>query len=155
MKGQCTCGAVHYEMTDKPLFVHVCHCTWCQRESGSAFAVNAMIETQSVKVVSGAPEAVDLPTNSGQGQRMFRCPACKVALWSQYLGLGTDIAFVRAGTLDNPSACPPDIHIFTASKQPWVVLSDDIPAREGYYNRANYWSEGALARFQAVMEKRG
>lgn len=101
------------------------------------------------------PEAVDIPTKSGKGQRMFRCPDCKVALWSAYLGLGADIAFVRVGTLDDPNECPPDIHIFTASKQPWVVLNDDVPARDGYYNRANYWSDAALARFQTVMDQRG
>jgi hypothetical protein len=154
MKGQCTCEEVQYELSDKPLFVHACHCTWCQRQSGTAFAMNAMIEASKVSIISGEPEAIDLPTKSGQGQRMYRCPACKVALWSAYLGLGEDIVFVRVGTLEEANDCPPDIHIFTANKQPWVLLNEDVPAREGYYNRAKYWSEEALARFQAVMDAR-
>ena len=154
MKGKCTCGEIQYKLLDQPLFVHACHCTWCQREAGSAFAMNAMIEASKITVTSGQPEAVDLPTKSEKGQRMYRCPTCKVALWSAYLGLGEDIVFVRVGTLNDTKTCPPDIHIFTASKQPWVVLPADVPVREGYYNRAKYWSEEALARFQIVMDAR-
>jgi len=155
LQGHCSCGAVHYQIQRAPLFVHCCHCHWCQRESGSAFALNAMIEADAVEVTKGAPKVVDVPTQSGRGQRMFQCSDCGTLLWSQYLGLGTEISLVRVGTLDNPDACPPDIHIFTESKQAWVQIGQQIgqgvPVRERYYNRTKYWTEEALERFHAVM----
>ncbi len=117
--GGCTCGAVRYRMTSTPLFVHCCHCRWCQRESGSAFAINAMIEADRVQLLQREPEAVLTPSASGKGQEILRCPACRIALWSHYAGAGDRICFVRVGTLDAPDRLPPDIHLFTSSKQPW------------------------------------
>ena len=154
MQGQCSCGETRYEMTDKPLYVLACHCTWCQRETGSAFATNAFIEADCVKLISGTLEVIDIPSKSGAGQRMHRCPTCKVALWSNYLGLGTDFSFVRVGTLNEPTQCPANIQIFTSTKFAWVQLNDKLPARDGYYNKDKYWSEDALKRFQAVIDAR-
>jgi len=151
LEGGCTCGAVRYRMTGAPLFVHCCHCRWCQRETGSAFALNAMIETGRVALLQGAPEAVDTPSNSGKGQKIVRCPACRIALWSHYAGAGPKIAFVRVGTLDDPDRLPPDIHIFTASKQPWVVLPPGTPAVPEYYDREKHWPADSLARRKAVL----
>ncbi|MEE8455784.1 MAG: GFA family protein, partial [Limibaculum sp.] len=121
MDGGCACGAVRYRMSGAPMFVHCCHCRWCQRETGAAFALNALIEADRVLVLTGAPEAVPTPSASGWGQRIARCPECRVALWSNYAGAGDAVRFVRVGTLDEPDRLPPDIHIYTASKQPWVV----------------------------------
>jgi hypothetical protein len=151
LDGGCTCGAVRYRMTSMPLFVHCCHCHWCQRETGASFALNAMIETDRVVVLEGAPETVMTPTNSGKGQKIVRCPTCRIALWSHYAGAGDKIAFVRVGTLDEPDRLPPDIHIFTASKQPWVVLPPDTPAVEAYYDRNKLWPEDSLARRRALL----
>ncbi len=151
MKGQCTCGAVHYEMRESPLIVHCCHCTWCQRESGSAFAVNAFIEAKHVVLTKGAVESVDIPSESGAGQKVHRCFDCKVALWANYLGLGTDFSFVKVGTLDQPGKCPPDVHICTQSKQPWVTLGGDLPINEQYYRRSETWTKEAMTRFMAVQ----
>ena len=149
-EGGCTCRAVRYRFAVQPMFVNCCHCRWCQRESGSAFAVNAMVETERLEIVAGTPETVDTPSNSGKGQQIVRCPTCRVALWSHYAGAGTKIAFVRVGTLDEPDRLPPDIHIFTASKQPWVVLPPDKPAMEEYYDREKYWPAESLARRRAI-----
>ncbi len=113
-------------METAPLFVHCCHCRWCQRESGASFALNAMIETDRVTLLAGRPDMVETPSASGKGQKIARCPTCRIALWSHYAGARDAIAFVRVGTLDDPDALPPDIHIFTSSKQPWVLL----PARD-------------------------
>ena len=154
LAGGCTCRAVRYLMTSAPLFVHCCHCRWCQRETGSAFAHNALIEADRVVLQSGAPECVDTPSNSGKGQRIFRCPTCRIALWSNYAGAGDAIRFVRVGTLDEPDRLPPDIHIFTSSKQPWVILPTDRPAMPEYYDRKKYWSEDSLARRQVLLGKR-
>jgi hypothetical protein len=132
LDGGCTCRAIRYRLTSAPLFVHCCHCRWCQRETGASFALNAMIEADRVVVLNGEPEAVATPSNSGKGQKITRCPSCRIALWSNYAGAGDLVRFVRVGTLDVPDRLPPDIHIFTASKQPWVVLPPGAPAVAEY-----------------------
>lgn len=151
LEGGCTCGAVRYRMTRKPMFVHCCHCRWCQRETGASFALNALIEADRVIVLKGEPERVDTPSESGKGQKIFRCPTCRIALWSNYAGAGDAVRFVRVGTLDDPDRLPPDIHIYTRSKQPWVLLPPDTPAVPEYYDRAEYWPEESLARRRALI----
>ena len=150
-EGGCDCRAVRYRMETAPLFVHCCHCRWCQRESGASFALNAMIEANRVVLLSGDPQVVDTPSASGRGQKIVRCPRCFVALWSNYAGAGAAIRFVRVGTLDDPDPLPPDIHIFTATKQPWVVLPAGVPAVEEYYDREKYWSKESLQRRAAWL----
>ena len=152
--GGCTCRFVRYRITTKPMIVHCCHCRWCQRESGAAFALNAMIESDRVELLEGKVEVIDTPTNSGKGQKISRCPNCRIALWSNYGGGGDAVRFVRVGTLNEPDQLPPDIHIFTASKQPWVVLPPDTPAVPEYYNAAELWSKESLDRRAALMTKR-
>ncbi len=151
--GGCTCRGVRYRMMTKPLFVHCCHCTWCQRETGSAFVLNATIETDRVKIVSGAPQVIVTPSASGKGQKIMRCPTCQVAMWSHYAGAGLKVAFVRVGTLDHPELCPPDIHIFTSTKQSWVTLSDQVPIRKGYYEREKFWPAESLKRRAVLVSK--
>ena len=153
LDGGCDCRLVRYRMTTPPLFVHCCHCRWCQRETGASFALNAMIESDRVTLAAGEPEIVDTPSASGLGQKIARCPRCRIALWSHYAGAGPLLKFVRVGTLDEPDRLPPDIHIFTASKQPWVVLSPDIPAVPEYYDRDKHWPAESLARRQALLPK--
>jgi hypothetical protein len=138
-------------MTGGPMFVNCCHCRWCQRESGAAFALNAMIEADRVVLLKGAPEMVMTPSASGQGQNFARCPECRVALWSNYAGAGDALRFVRVGTLDQPDRLPPDIHIYTASKQPWVVIPPGTPAVPEYYDRRDYWPAASLARREALV----
>src|SRR5438093_11228004 len=155
LEGHCTCGAVRYRMTSKPLFVHCCHCTWCQRETGASFALNAMIEADRVVLLRGAPEAVNTPSNSGKGQKIVRCPTCRIALWSNYAGAGDAVRFVRVGTLDDPDRLPPDIHIFTASKQPWVAIPAGARAVPQYYRRSEVWSAESLARRERLLGTKG
>jgi hypothetical protein len=150
-EGGCTCGAVRYRMTSEPLFVHCCHCRWCQRDTGTAFALNAMIETDRVVLLQGQPELVDTPSNSGKGQKIFRCPTCRIALWSNYTGAGDKVRFVRVGSLDEPDRLPPDIHILTASKQPWVLLPPDVPAMPEYYDRKVHWPPESLERRRVLL----
>src|SRR5262245_51213226 len=101
-EGGCTCCAVRYRMMTRPLFTHCCHCSWCQRETGTAFALNAMIESDRVLILSGSPEVIATPSASGKGQRIVRCPECRIAVWSHYFGAGDAVRFVRVGTLDRP-----------------------------------------------------
>jgi hypothetical protein len=150
-EGGCTCRAVRYRMTSKPIFVHCCHCRWCQRETGASFALNALIEADRVVLLCGSPQMVDTPSNSGKGQKIVRCPTCRIALWSNYGGAGDKVRFVRVGTLDEPDRFPPDIHIFTMSKQPWVIIPPGAHAVHEYYDREKYWPAESLARRRALF----
>jgi hypothetical protein len=153
LHGGCDCRAVRYRLETPPLFVHCCHCRWCQRESGASFALNAMIEADRVTLCAGEPELVATPSASGRGQPIARCPACRLALWSHYAGAGPTVCFVRVGTLDEPDHLPPDIHIFTGSKQPWVVLPPGTPAVPEYYDRNHHWPPASLARREALLAR--
>lgn len=149
--GGCTCGHVRYRMTSRPMFVHCCHCRWCQRQTGAAFALNALIEADRVQLLSGDVELSAVPSPSGRGQKIWRCPKCKIAVWSNYGGAGDAVKFIRVGTLDNPDAFPPDIHIHTSSKQPWVVLPPGARAFEAFYKLDEVWPKEARERRAAAI----
>ncbi len=155
LEGRCTCGEVRYRLASRPFAVHCCHCRDCQRETGSAFVLNGLIETPLVELAEGEPETIDTPSASGKGQEIVRCPSCKVALWSHYGGMGDKAAFVRVGTLENPDACSPQVHIFTRSKQPWFDLPTGAPAFEVFYSRddldALFGADGA-GRWRALRD---
>ena len=155
-EGGCACGHVRYRVESKPLIVHCCHCSMCQRQSGSAFAVNALIEADRVRLLQGDVTEVTVPSPSGNGQVIARCPKCQVAVWSNYLVfykgiLGDAIRFIRVGTLDDPSKMPPDVHIFTSSKQPWLVLPLDAQVVEEYYVTQDVWPKESLDRMAAML----
>jgi len=153
LEGNCACGAVRYRLTSKPMIVHCCHCRDCQRQTGGAFAINALIETDRIEMLGEAPVVIAMPTDSGRPHWIERCPKCQVAVWSDYGGRGW-MKFVRATTLSDPDACPPDVHIFTRSKLPWVGLPADVPAYEIFYAQlSDVWSEEALARRAAAEAK--
>ena len=151
-EGGCACGRLRYRMCAAPMFVHCCHCKDCQRQTGSAFVINALIETDRIEILSGEPERVSMPTDSGRPHDIYRCPTCRTAVWSDYGGRPA-IRFVRVGTLDQPSALAPDVHIFTRSKLPWVGLPPEVPAVEVFYDMQKLWSAENLARREAVLGK--
>jgi hypothetical protein len=147
-EGGCSCGAVRYRLTSEPLFVHCCHCLNCQRQTGSAFAINVLIEADRVELLAGEPEPVPVPRSGGKKQRIFRCPGCQVAVYSTYTR--ATIRFVRAGTLDDPSSIEPDVHIYTRSKVPWVELPGSAPAFTTYYDTEKLWPAASLERLAAL-----
>jgi hypothetical protein len=148
-EGGCACGAVRYRLASDPLFTHCCHCLNCQRQTGSAFVINLLIEADRVEVRAGVPEPVDVPRDDGSTQTIFRCPTCQVAVFSQYGR--PEVRFVRGGTLDRPSEIEPDVHIFTRSKVPWVTLPSSVPAFDVYYDMQALWPTASLERYEAVM----
>ena len=152
-EGGCACGAVRYRLTSEPLFTHCCHCLDCQRQTGSAFVINLLIEADRVELLAGDPQPVDAPRDDGSVQRVFRCPTCQVAVFSNYVHPG--VRFVRAGTLDDPASIAPDVHIFTRSKLPWIALPDDTPAFEVYYDSKALWPADSRARLEAVLARSG
>ena len=145
LEGGCNCGGVRYRLTSLPMFVNCCHCTDCQRQVGSAFAINAMIETDRIEVRSGELAVTTLPTDSGRPHDVYRCIACGTTIWSDY-GRRKVMSFLRATTLDEPAALPPDAHIYTRSKLPWVTLPADTPAFEAFYDLPKQWPAESLAR---------
>lgn len=152
MEGGCACGAVRYLLRTAPMFVNCCHCRDCQRQTGSAFVINAIIEADRIELLQGAPEAVAVPTASGLPHDIYRCPVCRTALWSDYRRRRV-LLFLRVGTLDDPAALPPGAHIFTRSKLPWVRLPDDIPVVPVYYDMAALWPADSLARRRALLQE--
>jgi hypothetical protein len=149
LEGGCACGAVRYQLSSPPMFVNCCHCRDCQRQTGSAFVVNAVIETDRIGLVSGKPEPVPVPTESGRPHDIYRCAICHTALWSDY-GRRPALRFVRVGTLDDPAALPPDAHIFTRSRLPWIELPKSVPAFDVYYDMEALWPAASLQRRRAV-----
>jgi hypothetical protein len=147
-EGGCACGAVRYRLTSEPLFVHCCHCSRCQRQTGSAFVINVLIETDRVELLGLEPVAVPVPRASKK-QKIWRCPECQIAVYSQYTS--PRIRFVRAGTLDDPASVSPDVHIFTSTKLPWVELPEGVPAFRSYYETEKLWPAESLARLEAAV----
>jgi hypothetical protein len=153
VEGGCSCGAVRYRLTSEPLFVHCCHCLNCQRQTGSAFVINVLIEADRLEVLTGEPRPVEVPRDDGSAQRIFRCPECEVAVFSEYGR--PEVLFVRAGTLDEPAAVAPDVHIYTRSKVPWVVLPPSVPAFDVYYDSKTLWPAASLERLRAAFARTG
>jgi hypothetical protein len=178
MTGSCFCGAVRYRLTSAPMFVHCCHCLDCQKQTGGAFAINAIIERDRIELLSSRPKpigvkgavsgeaaasaeaseagpiaeavAVTMPTDSGRPHDIYRCPRCATALWSDYGRRGV-LAFLRVSTLDAPHAIVPDVHIFTRSKVPWVRIPEGARAFEVYYDMKKEWPAESLARREALL----
>jgi hypothetical protein len=150
LAGGCACGRVRYRLGSLPMVVHCCHCRDCQRQTGSAFVLNALIETDRITLLAGAPEPVAMPTDSGRPHDIHRCPVCHTAVWSDY-GRRRNLRFVRVGTLDDPTTLPPHVHIYTRSRLPWVVLPAGKPAFDEYYDSASVWPPDSLARRPAAM----
>ena len=148
-EGGCACGAVRYRLSSDPLFTHCCHCLNCQRQTGSAFVINLLIEADRVELLTGEPHPVDVSRDDGSTQTVFRCPACQVAVFSEYGR--PEVRFVRGGTLDQPSGVTPDVHIFTRSKLPWIIFPDSAPAFEVYYDSKALWPAASLERLAATM----
>jgi hypothetical protein len=148
-EGGCACRAVRYRLTSEPLFVHCCHCLNCQRQTGSAFVVNLLIETDRLELLAGEPAAVEAPRDDGSMQTIFRCPTCQVAVFSQYTR--PEVRYVRGGTLDEPGGIRPDVHIFTRSKVEWLTLPDDVPAVDVYYDMTKLWPAASLERLKELM----
>jgi hypothetical protein len=153
--GGCTCGHVRYKMNSKPLIVHGCHCRLCQGQSGASFAVNALVEASRVEITKGEVVEVTVESPSGTGQRIARCPKCQVAVWSSYLvfggNLGELVHFIKVGTLDDPDQFPPDVHIYTSTKQPWVILHPDTQAVDEFYVTSETWPQESLERLSVLL----
>jgi hypothetical protein len=151
--GGCACGAIRYRLTNAPMIVHACHCRDCQKLTGSAFVLNLWIERSLVEASGAAPIAFAQPPGpSGSPHEVFVCGRCGTQLWSKYHNVPGDTLFVRGGTLDDPAAITPDVHIFTRSKVPWLALPQDARVFPAYYRRSEVWSPESLVRWKALLD---
>jgi hypothetical protein len=150
LTGGCACGALRFRLASRPMFVHCCHCKDCQRQTGGAFVLNALIETARVEKLAGETRGVLVPTEGGRPHEIHRCPVCQTAVWSHYGGYRA-LCFVRVGALDDPSALPPDVHIYVRSKLPWIALPPDVPAFPAYYDAKQLWPPESLVRRKALF----
>ena len=150
LEGGCFCGKVRYRLASAPMFVNCCHCRNCQNQTGSAFVINAFIETDRIEKLSGEPEVATVDSGSGRPHDIYRCPACRIAVWSDY-GRRPGIRLVRVSTLDDPAALPPNAHIFTRSRLPWIRLPEDVPSCEVYYDTEKLWPPESLERLRAAL----
>ncbi|WP_374347569.1 GFA family protein [Chitinimonas sp.] len=148
--GGCACGALRYRMQRQPLFVHCCHCTRCQRETGGPFAHHAVLERKALLILCGQPERALVPTDSGRKHWVFRCPLCHGAMWNEHGSRSPVLCYIRVGTLDQPAQFPPQAHIYCRSRQPWVTLDPAIPTFSAYYDAAKIWPAESLARYAAA-----
>ena len=149
--GGCACGAIRYQLDADPLIVHACHCLDCQRITGSAFVMNLWIEKKFVTAKGVEPKSFTLRGGSGKDHTVYFCGDCGTYVWSDYRLVTVACWFVRAGTLDDPSAVVPDIHIFTRTKLPWLELPRGARAVESVYKLDDVWSAESLARFRANL----
>ena len=149
LQGGCACGAVKYRLNREPLYVQACHCTDCQRISGSAFVVNMWIETDEVELLSGTPKTYGLKGGSGRAHDVYFCGDCGVYVWSHYQGV-RGCLFVRAGTLDDPSQVKPLAQIYTRSKQDWVPLPSDTAVFDAFYVPKEQLPAESLKRLAAI-----
>ena len=146
LAGGCGCGALRYRLKTAPMIVHCCHCKDCQRQTGTAFVVNAIIERDNIEIKQGETTVFTMPTDSGRPHDLYRCESCGTTVWSDY-GRRRTMVFVRVGTLDEPALLPPDVHIFTRSKLPWVTLPVDVPAFDVFYESVEaFWPPEARKR---------
>jgi len=147
IEGRCACGALAFRLARPPLFVHACHCTRCQRETGGAFAHHLMIETAQLQLLQGQPLFTRVPTDSGGRHWVARCADCHGVLWNAHGSRQPLIVYLRVGTLDEPAAWPPQAHIYLRSRQPWLVLDPAVPQFSGAYDARKTWPADSLARY--------
>lgn len=153
LTGGCACGAVRYEIDAVPIFVNNCHCTLCQRQTGSTSVVNMFVEGDKLHQLSGETIRHVVKAGSGGDHVIVRCAACGTAMWSFYPRMGELGAGVRAGTLDDPAAVRPDAAIFVADRMPWVTLPEGIPQFETTYNPAELLPPERFQRLAALIER--
>ena len=127
--GGCQCGAIRYEVAGEPRQVVACHCTDCQRQSGSAFGMTMVVEVSAFRITAGTPRIYHSTSSTGRAKAGAFCPDCGTRIYHQPQWRKGTIS-VKPGTLDDTTWLQPQIHIWTASKQPWVTIPEGVEAHE-------------------------
>tara|TARA_Y100001934_G_C12157277_1_gene680227 strand:+ start:280 stop:783 length:504 start_codon:yes stop_codon:yes gene_type:complete len=147
--GGCECGDTRYQFVGEPLFIHACHCTLCQRITGSAFQISMLMTKSQFSLSKGQPAVWHLKADSGNVRPVFFCERCGCQLYGDAPGRGPEIMWIQSGTLDDTTWFSPRAHIWTSSMQSWLTLPVDVPAFDTNYDAVKVWPASSLARMQA------
>jgi hypothetical protein len=119
--GGCQCGGVRYRLEGEPLGLAVCHCTECQRQSGSAFGMSLAIPREAFRLLAGELKRFSVRCDSGRIKECAFCPSCGTRIHHR---VGEAVLSLKPGTLDDTSWLSPDAHYWTKRKQPWAPIPD-------------------------------
>ncbi len=129
-EGGCVCGAIRFVCEGEPLLVAHCHCRDCQKSSGAAFATVVVVPRAGFRLLKGKPAGYVYRGDSGQNLTRQFCAQCGAPLFTEVESM-PDAWIVRAVAFDEPSRFVPQMHIYTASAQPWGVISEGLPSYPG------------------------
>lgn len=138
LTGGCVCGAVRYTL--KPglrMKPYACHCTDCQKRTGSAFSFHMAVMENDCEL-SGEVDEGHVTQPSGANSTIVGCARCKARIYAKN-DLRPGIVSLRAGTLDNSTDMSPQAHFWVSSKQPWIVIPDDVPTLETQPDTPEGW----------------
>jgi hypothetical protein len=123
--GGCFCGAIRYRLVGEPLTLYACHCTDCQRQTGSSFSLSMVVFRTAIELLRGEPRRYEITTADGRLKNGRFCGTCSSRVWVESVTF-PDIALVEPGTLDDTTWIRPVAHIWTRSAQPWISLPEDV-----------------------------
>lgn len=124
MVGGCLCGSTRYEIAAEPTLIYACHCSDCQKATGSAFVLAMRVPPGRIVCTQGGAKPYVRARADGRKRSVFRCPHCLTALWSENVEPSKYVT-VYAGTLDDSARLPPPAHVWTQDAQPWIGLPKD------------------------------
>ena len=150
LTGGCICGQVKYQIIDKPLFTQACHCKDCKVLTGSSYVVNSSI-LENTLIVEGEVSSTELKAGSGASYKTYFCTKCGNYVYADYDSAVGRLT-VRTKTLDNSEKFPPQVHIFTKDKDPWLNLSEDVICFKEMYDQKKTWPEDSLNRYNEYLK---
>lgn len=141
--GRCACGAIEYRINAEPLTFYICHCTDCQKLSGSAYGLSMPVLEETLEVLKGAAAKSSFETSAGKSKTVYQCPECFTRLWADPPGV-PGVLLIRPGALENAADLVPVAHTFTDSALPWVSIPADAlqfrQAPDDYLQLVEAWN---------------
>ncbi len=117
-EGGCQCGAIRYRLIGEPVFLTICHCSECKRQSGSAFGMSLRMRWTDVTILAGAPKTWTRRSDSGALVVCAFCETCGTRLWHEPSAPG--FVHIKPGTLDDASSLAPKYESWTERKSSWL-----------------------------------
>lgn len=128
--GGCHCGYVTYEAELDPQRVAICHCTDCQKLTGSPFRVTAVVSESDLKLKGSPPKQYRKTAESGRGRLQYFCPECGSQLFVNGEGEASKIWGIRWGSIDQRMELKPQRQVWCRSSPAWLSEIGELPARE-------------------------
>ena len=151
--GGCFCGSTRYRLETAPLFCYACHCTDCNKQTGSVYACFTSIENDHITSIGALPPKITTAIRSGGIIRhMASCGKCGTRLWAS--GDTTPVtADIATGTLDLPELMEPDLHSYIESKISWAILPESAKTCRGPFDYRKHWPKSSLKRLEAAVQR--